>query len=525
MTQPLSRWYSLEAVLLAVAFAVAHTQSPLYYSNQNQYLLHGAALANYRHLANDWLANTTDPTPLFSAIVAGVYRVHEWLLQPMYFALLMSYFLGVRWLVASIPQFPQTRSSRIVFAAIFTATHAAFLRWLSVQIAGVDYPWYLQAGLAAQYLLGPGLQPSALGVLLVFAVAAFAHNLPFRACALAAFACWFHSTYFLPSALLVFGFLVANLQSRSARHTLRLAVVTLLVVLPSVVYSFAKFAPFDANTARAAELLADVRIPHHALIARWFDVVAGVQLVWIAVGLSLARRLAFGRALIVAGAGAAILTLCVQPGAHKFSLMFPWRLSVLLVPVATALVAARTVAWLAPRLRAERFAILTLVAFGASGLLVTFGKLGYRMVYEDELYAYVRETATAQDVYLIPTAFPDVKTGRGAVSNTFAPPPRAKEGTNQIPVDLQRFRLATGAALYVDFKSVPYAAAEVEEWFARMQFAADITKTGNWNAPGMREELRRRRITHIVSPRTKPIETGYTQEVHRDTNYFVYRVQ
>jgi hypothetical protein len=525
MTESQVRWYSLEAVLLAVAFAVAHTQSPLYYSNQNQYLLHGAALANHRHLANDWLANTTDPTPLFSVMVAGVYRVHEWLLQPLYFALLMSYFLGVRWLVASIPQFPQTRCARIVFAAIFTATHAAFFRWLSVQAVGVDYPWYLQSGLAAQYLLGPGLQPSAFGVLLVFAVAAFAHNLPFRACALAAFACWFHSTYFLPSALLVCGFLVANWQSRSLRHTLRLAVFTLLVVLPPVVYSFAKFAPFDANTARAAELLADVRIPHHANISRWFDLVAGVQLAWIAVGLLLLRRLPVGRVLIVAGALAVILTLCVQPGTHKFALMFPWRLSVLLVPVATALIAARAVAWCAPRLRAERAAIVALVAFSASGLIVSFGQLGYRMVYEDELYAYVRANAKPQDVYLIPTAFPNVKAGRGAVSNTFAPPPRAKEGTNQIPVDLQRFRLATGAAIYVDFKSVPYAAAEVEEWYARMQFAAEVTKTANWNAPGMRDELRRRGITHIVSPRTKPIATDYAHEVHRDTNYFVYRVE
>jgi hypothetical protein len=34
------RSHCLEAILLAVLFAVAHTQSPLYYSNQNQYLLH-----------------------------------------------------------------------------------------------------------------------------------------------------------------------------------------------------------------------------------------------------------------------------------------------------------------------------------------------------------------------------------------------------------------------------------------------------------------------------------------------------
>ena len=67
-----SRWARcLEALLLALAFAVAYTQSPLFYSNQNQYLLHGLAKGGYGHLSHDWLANTHDPTPVFSALVAA----------------------------------------------------------------------------------------------------------------------------------------------------------------------------------------------------------------------------------------------------------------------------------------------------------------------------------------------------------------------------------------------------------------------------------------------------------------------
>ena len=53
-------------ILLAAGFALAHTQSPLFFSNQNQYLLHGLADAGYGHLSHDWLANTKDPTPAFS---------------------------------------------------------------------------------------------------------------------------------------------------------------------------------------------------------------------------------------------------------------------------------------------------------------------------------------------------------------------------------------------------------------------------------------------------------------------------
>src|ERR1700732_3997820 len=59
-------------------FGIAYTQAPLYYSNQNQYFLHGLAMAGDGCLDRDWLANTKDPTPLFSAIVAFTYGfLHE----------------------------------------------------------------------------------------------------------------------------------------------------------------------------------------------------------------------------------------------------------------------------------------------------------------------------------------------------------------------------------------------------------------------------------------------------------------
>ena len=46
----------LPALAWAVVFAVAHTQGPLFYSNQNQYLLHGLAAGGHGHLDGDWLA-------------------------------------------------------------------------------------------------------------------------------------------------------------------------------------------------------------------------------------------------------------------------------------------------------------------------------------------------------------------------------------------------------------------------------------------------------------------------------------
>src|SRR5690242_2272079 len=65
------------AILLmagAALFAAAYGQAPLFYSNQNQYLLHGLAAAGRGNLAEDWLAKTADPAPIFSALVAATGR-------------------------------------------------------------------------------------------------------------------------------------------------------------------------------------------------------------------------------------------------------------------------------------------------------------------------------------------------------------------------------------------------------------------------------------------------------------------
>jgi hypothetical protein len=105
------------------------------------------------------------------------------------------------------------------------------------------------------------------------------------------------------------------------------------------------------------------------------------------------------------------------------------------------------------------------------------------------------------------------------VSNTFAPPPRAKADTNQIPVDLQRFRLATGARVYVDFKSVPYAAEEVLEWRRRMDATIAF-----YAKPG-REWLRREGVTRVVSPTNRPLAADYLREEFAGGGYVVYRVE
>ncbi len=536
-----------ELLMLAAAFAAAHTQAPFPYSNQNQYFLHGLARAGVGHLDRDWLANTTDPTPLFSVGVRVVYGLFgETGFTTAFSALLMGYFLSAWWLVSGLSPTPPGRAARFAWAALFTAAHAAIWRLLSVRLAGVDYPWFLQAGVAGQYVLGPGLQPSAFGVLLVSGLAAFVHRRPFLAVAFQSVAVGVHSTYLLPAGLLTVGYAVSLWNDGKGRGSVGVLVAAAVGVLPTVGWTLTHFAPTTPEAfTESQRVLAFVRIPHHARVNRWLDLVAGVQLGWLAVGLAVTWRTRLFPVLAVAAAGGGVLTVVQSlSGNATFALFFPWRVSAVLVPVATAVFAWRMVGGAAEvsppvatggllptplRLRtttAMMFALL-LAASLVGGLVVTVAGLGYPAnTAEEGLLAFVARTAGPDDVYLLPSRFPAVGTGpRGIGSNSFTPPPRPRTGSNLIPVDLQRFRLLTGTPIYVDFKSVPYADLEVLEWLWRMGQCQKWYDAKPWEKSDGRVELRRAGVTHVVLPRDSRTRAEGSDVVYADEAYVVYRVE
>ena len=151
--------------------------------------------------------------------------------------------------------------------------------------------------------------------------------------------------------------------------------------------------------------------------------------------------------------------------------------------------------------------------------------IGYRTdEAEQGLFNFVRSHARPNDVYLLPVSFPAVGTGRGTASTTFTAPPRPRPGSNLIPVDLQRFRLATGVPIYVDFKSVPYLDTEVLEWQHRMK-QCEMWYGSDWSALGRTQELRGADITHVVAPAAKPIAAENLRQVYADEAYVVYVVR
>lgn len=520
-----------------VLFAVAYTQSPLFFSNQHQYFVHGYALADVGYLRDDWQANTQDPTPFFSRLIASTHRQFgPWMFQAYYFVLLGCYLATMRRLMALLPCSVTHGVGEWVFLGLFTASHAAFFRWASVQLTGFDYPWFLQAGVAGQYALGTGLQPSAFAVLLLASFVAFLRGRAFLAGLAVGLACLVHSTYLLPGGLLVATYVVYFVWNRQWRHGLLCGLTALGCVAPVLVYIAEHFTPTPDDYDRFLEsrrVLAEVRIPHHCLIPQWFDVIAALQCVAMGIGIWWTR----GTRLFPVLAFVAVVSLVLSIVAylvdgHSLMLMFPWRLSVLLMPMSVAIFCAwvgRLVNHCAARPTGRKacwlvviFLLLTTVG---GGVFIKVQGIGYRMnETELPLLEYVKEHKQKGDVYLIPVRFPKLSAARkGSISTTFTPPPRSQPGATLIPVDLQRFRLHAQAPIYVDFKSVPYGETEVLEWQQRIRNAERWYDQRDWDNPELWREVRLMGITHVVTTADRDIQCQMFERVFHDENYRLYR--
>ncbi len=305
------------------------------------------------------------------------------------------------------------------------------------------------------------------------------------------------------------------------------------------------------NAKAAAHILVDIRIPHHARPDLWLDEYAILQMVWVVMALCLVRRPLFAvlgvafllglvltlvqystdhgalALLLPSGGRGGMPQLRSSTAAATLALLFPWRVSTVLVPVATTVILSRLIAW--PPLwldgrgaRAVSFGIIAGLVTG--GIWITLGGHAFRTA-DDELAVmeFVRRTKAPGDVYLVPVRDPQLaKTVRGARSTDFKPLPERRSDKQVIPVDFQRFRLTTGAPIYVDFKAIPYN--EVGEWYGRLRWAESVQelfRLGRQEAPA---ELELLGITHVVLPASVKWRGPGLERIYRDPAYQVYRV-
>lgn len=513
----------------ALLFGLAYAQAPLYYSNQNQYFLHGLADAGRGQLHDDWLANTADPTPAFSFLVNFTASfLHEYAFHFYYLGLLGIYAASLLAIFSYLAGDRDTVGRRLAFVVAVTLVHCAFVRWGSYRLLGADYAWYAQAGLAGQYALGAMFQPSTFGVLLIASIALFVHGLVFWSVTVAVTAALMHATYVLPAGMLILAYQLVLGRRGQWRYAFGVGLWGLVLVAPMLIFASIQFRPTsEAEFAEAQRLLVHLRIPHHCLPRLWCDGVAWGQIGWVALALLLVRKSALAVAIGVPFAIAAGLTLLqVATASDAIALLFPWRISAILVPIATAVILSRLVLICSLPSPALVVGHILLIALAIAGPVLVLTRQGFQ-TNDDELplYEFVRTHRQPGDVYLLPMKVPDLaKTVRGSFSSDWKPVAARQADVRLIPIDFQRFRLATETPIFVDFKSIPYRDVEVLEWRRRLFWNQEMYRDRDWNQPDFADELRREGITHVVTTRHQEVKNERLKVAFEDANYRVFHL-
>ena len=491
------------ALLLLAAFDVTYGQAPLYNGNQGTYLLTPLADAGLGYLEHDWLANTADRMPVTSLLVRlTVEHLGEWPLYLYQAALMGVYGLALVALGAGAMRRPTPARLWVLVALLFLG-HVA------------QEPSVLFRGAAGQSVLFQVFEPALFGVFLVLSLALFDRDRPVAAAACLAVAATAHPTYLLPGVIVAGAYAgVLWLRERRPGRAAALLAVYGLGAAPIAVYSLVTFAPTSpALHAQAAAILADQRIPYHADPAIWFNAMDVVRVGLVLAAAWVVRRTRLAPVLVGVLAAGVLLTLArVVVDSPYLALLFPWRVSVLLVPAATAIllgaIVDRGLGAAADRsARASRIATAAaLVAIAvATGLRVPdfIDALDGHPGRDDPLVAHVTAHKRPHDVFLLPVGARLADIGQW-----------------------EDFRLLTGAPIFVDLKHHPLRDAEVVQWWGRVQTARRLYDGGFPPCEELRRLQASARVSAVVVWRgvaAPPPCPGVRLE-HRGPDWSVYRL-
>lgn len=430
-----SKFARLSFAVVACSFGIVASWVRPFFSNQNTYLLHAASLSgSYPEIKGDWLAQTRDPTPLFSWLAAGLLSLGgEGGLMVANAAMGVAFIAGLTVCAGRLsPRLQNPESHAVVACAIGTA-------WLALPSS---VRRFLFDGLASQYLYASFLQPATAGVSFLLAFCSLLRGNWWVAVALASIPTWVHPTYALVSA----SFMVAAASAAGLPRwaALRRLVVGVLAILPPAVWSFIRFRPSsDAVFAEAVHILAESRIRHHADPSTWFGWAAFAQVVWVGFSVGLVRREL--RPLLLAFIAPCTLLSAVAaafPQLECLRLAFPWRFSAVVVPLCTALVIARGCERLTQRFRPLHGSLVLVFA-------LALGK---------HAHAARQRLDPASEPEVALFSLPEFARARQ----------RDPQASSVVPLDWENVRLNAPTRVFVDYKSHPYQDEELLEWNQRI---------------------------------------------------------
>jgi hypothetical protein len=254
---------------------------------------------------------------------------------------------------------------------------------------------------------------------------------------------------------------------RQWRQLFSLGGVFTLLVLPPLIHTIIEFMPTTNDLAvRASHILAREKIPFHAIPMQWVTTLDVVKILMIAIAAYGCRkqneRLAFVLSIsLFFGLAATVIFACLDD--DRLLLLFPWRVSAVLAPIALVLV----VSDLLNRLRHtwiynnQKLLFIPIILLAAS---VQFMKIYHD--YPGFMPAYWIEATFRNDAYNMKVRDRLERTNVIDWATTQDP-----ADLYLVPLDFEQFRIKSGRPIFIDWKSHPFKDVEVIEWKRRIDVA------------------------------------------------------
>jgi len=496
--------------LLTLAFALQHTIYPIYGGDQLIYFLNGLARAGFGDLQHDWAASVINVYPVFTWLVYGTYRfLGEGWFYVYLLAFMGVYVYSLTAIAARSAGIERFSMPFLAAAAVVVALHSdGFDRLLAG--TGLLRGTYFWMGAAGQYLIHPEFVPSTFGVLLLPAILLFLAGRTRLSAVLVAVAVTFHPAIAFTGAVLVAAFMWVSWRMRgNAREALILGAIALVIVLPSVVWSWLLMQPTDPRIYQdAREIFRFVRTPESQNPAEWIGYSTLLRLALVGAAAWFVRRSELLPILLIPlGAGTALTLVQLATDSADLALLVPWRVLALLVPLSVAILVFHGVRSATGKGAPANYTAIAILGalfcfflyLGGMKSLIRF-QSGPKNNLLQEMFSYVQVHRQQGDLYLLPVW-------------------REHER-------LEHFRLATGAPQLVDFKVFPVRDVDIIEWDTRIRLAERFYAAGKQDAPRILALLvARYGVTHVLFDRDHPMEpTGILELVHRNRGLLLFKV-
>ena len=484
-------------ILFAVLFAAVYRQQLLYSGNQHTKFLHAAAQADIGYLKGDWTAQTVDPLPAFTMLARFFYEVCPLGAFYVLFAILAGIFAYSAVGIAGVLH--RHRTSEPVSTELALVFGVLILLFSMLSASAMR-------GVAGQYAMTENLQPSIFGVFIFLGLYLWLRHRRVWAAVGLAIAAMFHpGAYLLTSIILLIALLISSRRQLTLVSAGLPVGIFLALVGPLMAYQAASLAPTTPEVfAKAAQILANERIPRHTDVARWFDLGAGARFACMAFACWLVRRQPQMfwslTALTVFGFVSSVGLLIWPNAGARFST--PWRVSAVAMPMATIILSYYASAALADAARTIPKASMHLKRAAALAFCMLSAFLFYRAVIH-----YVRPHTT-----------------RDALVTKYAKESAAEGQQYLVPPGMFAFRMASGLPTFVTYKTHPYKDVEVLAWWERINTAELIYRlaTNASDAGKARELLDQHGITHVVVPANLSFPVQSFAKVHEDANFKIY---